>query len=146
MTSKRGRQGVTRAKPAPPTPAEASVIEPDLQVFVRPETPLATVTQLPVSPGKDRMSSLLERLELLESGLAAVGERLDRVSPPDVRLVEAHDDPARMTPWNDRHSQAIARGEHDGVTASGIDSPDYLPDEVFLKLQRTVADRLRKSE
>jgi hypothetical protein len=139
MASKRGQRGATPAKPAPPAHEAASVIEPDLQVFVRPELSLATVTQLPVAPAKDRMSSLLERLERLELGLVAVGDRLDRVVLPDVRLVEAHDDPARMAPWNDRHSAAK-------VAVSDIDPPDYLPDEVFLKLQRTIADRLRKSK
>ena len=157
--------------PAPPAPAqkkripakaavEASIIETDLQVIVGTEAPIASVIQLPVPP-KNRIASLLERLERLEAGLAAVGERLDRVAPPDVRLIEAHDDPKRMSPWNERHAAAAAglpriaadaqtrqasagRVQFVEESVSDLAEPDYVPDEVFLKLQRTVAKRLRQ--
>jgi hypothetical protein len=174
MKSKRGQQAVEAGGDT--VTSTASVIEPDLRVIVSPESRIATVIQLPVNPTHDRMTSLLERLERLERGLEAVGERLDRVAPPNVRLVEAHDDPSHLAPWTERHSAAAAlpraavlplpggRAPHrivpdisvpreplelvepEEAAVAGADGPDYLPDEVFLKLQRTVVDRLRQAK
>jgi hypothetical protein len=170
MKNKRGQQAI-EAVGDTVTP-EASVIEPDLRVMVGAQSRIATVIRLPVSPATDRVSLLLDRLERLERGLEAVGERLDRVAPPNVRLVEAHDDPSQLAPWTERHSAAAALplplagagaprrivpviasppelvhlDEPDEAADAGDDGPDYLPDEVFLKLQRTVVDRLRQAK
>jgi hypothetical protein len=168
MKNKRGQQAI-EAVGDTVTP-EASVIEPDLRVMVDAQSRIATVIRLPVSPATDRVSLLLDRLERLERGLEAVGERLDRVAPPNVRLVEAHDDPSNLAPWTERHSAAAALPlpgagaprrivpviaspeepvhleEPNEAVDAGDDGPDYLPDEVFLKLQRTVVDRLRQAK
>ena len=88
----------------------------------RPEShSLASVIRFPlVPPPKDRVRSLLERLEILERGLAEVRARLDLDSLPGPRETSEHPDPS--------------------------DTTEAEKDDVFLGLQRLVLDRLRRAD
>ena len=132
-----GEPHLSVVPPAMLTEEGVTVIEPDLQVSsVLPasgEMPderelIASVIRLPlVSPPRDRVKSLLQRLDTLERGLAEVRARLDLISPlsseegPDARAPESTSDPE--------------------VSMSEAEKED-----VFLGLQRLVLDRLRRAE
>ena len=82
-------------KPTPQDEDAVTISEPDLQVRATPsatvpetgeDVGLASVTQLPVvSPPRDRMRSLLLRLEELERDLAEVSARLDLALSPEAK-------------------------------------------------------------
>jgi hypothetical protein len=147
MTDEEGRQeevsGVRESHlsvvpdPVHQSPEEVTVVERDLQVTMsRPTSdgsqeaePVASVVRLPlVSPPKDRVRSLLQRLETLERGLAEVRARLDLVSPLGT-ADEPDDKEASSTPHTYPSDMSEAEKE-----------------DVFLGLQRLVLDRLRRAE
>ena len=123
--------------PAHEPPEEVTVVERDLQVTMsRPTSdgseeaePVASVVRLPlVTPPKDRVRTLLHRLETLERGLAEVRARLDLVSP-----LGTADEP------DDREANSSSH-------TYPSDMSEAEKDDVFLGLQRLVLDRLRRAE
>jgi hypothetical protein len=122
--------------PVHQSPEEVTVVERDLQVTMsRPASdgseeaePVASVVRLPlVSPPKDRVRSLFQRLETLERGLAEVRARLDLVSP-----LGTADEP------DDKEADSSPHTYPSDMEAE--------KEDVFLGLQRLVLDRLRRAE
>jgi hypothetical protein len=152
------RSSAPRQKPKPRQQAEselveqAIVIESDLQVSMTSQVQdgseevsqeasddsLATVTRLPVTPPPSReRSTLMERLEKLEQGLAEVDARLDLIVPPEVRVIE-------LPPEIDEapaSEQVVTEPDVGSAPMTEVEKQD-----VFLGLQRMVAERLDGSD
>jgi hypothetical protein len=138
----------SRKQAKPEQVEQATVIESDLQVSMttqvedRPEEAseepsadsLATVTKLPVTPAPSReRSTLMERLEKLERGLAEVDARLDLIIPPEVRVVEIPPDMEEV-PVSD---EVVPEPDPGPAPMTEVEMQD-----VFLGLQRMVAERM----